>query len=121
VPPEANSLAAFPSFPGREFVVRRLCALVFILFGVAIAVPAHAASQPETPQQADCGKTAAEALIAARAALASSDTSKDRAALVCLIAAVTALDARERSFEEGKQQSGILLVPTGSYANQRGP
>lgn len=101
--------------------MQRFCACVFLLFSVAIAAPALAASQPATAQQIKCGKTAADALTAARAALASNNSGRERAALSCLIDAIAELDARERSFEQGKQNSGVLAVPQHSDANQRGP
>jgi hypothetical protein len=95
--------------------VRRFEVLAFIVLGVATATPAHAApasQQPVTSQQADCGKTAADALNAARAALAVKDTSHDREALACLIAAVSALNAGDlNAVRDPDMAQHMLAVP----------
>jgi hypothetical protein len=84
-------------------------------------------SSPSAPTEATgvsdarCGPTATDALNAARAVLASNDAKRDHAALVCLLAAESALDGELQGLEQGKQHLGVIKVPQHPDANQRGP
>jgi hypothetical protein len=97
------------------FVQRFFSAFVFVAL-VVVAMPAAAASQPAPSQQPECGKTVGDALSAARTALAANNPAEDRAALACLIAAVTMLDAGRFDAMRGPDNHKVLhapVMPTG--------
>ncbi len=95
--------------------------LLFLCPDSVIASSQNTPAQTTGLSEARCGQTYTDALNAAHAALASNDHSRDRAALVCLLAAVSALHGEMQALEKGEQHSGVIKVPQHSDANQRGP
>lgn len=82
----------------------RLFLLIVCLF-VIVPYAAHAE---------DCPRDPGAAIAAAKAALSSPDTSKDRAALLCLTQAVAALDAKLSDVLAGKVPfTGAVWSPQG--------
>lgn len=94
---------------------------LFLCSEYACAAPQYNATQITDVSGARCGQTITDALNAARAALASNDAKLEHAALVCLLAAVAALDKEVEALETGDQHSGVIKVPQHPDANQRGP
>jgi len=85
----------------------------FILLLGAPVMAAHAAeNQPAAPNSsANCGASSHEALDKARGALAGTDSKAERHALVCLIEAVTRLEAENPVSYRGADQHPTIAVP----------
>lgn len=96
----------------RRDSIQRLLSVAFTL-GLLASHPVFAAndaaptSSPAT--SASCGTTTAEQIAAARKALAASDARSERAALACLIEAVSAIDAK--SPIASRPGGNVLAVP----------
>jgi hypothetical protein len=105
-------------------VLRKACFAALAAGLIFLCVDFASGNSPYTSATASegrCGPTATDALNAAQAVLASNDPKRDRAALVCLLAAVYALDGELQGLEQGKQHLGVIKVPQHPDANQRGP
>lgn len=74
-----------------------------------------AISEPgATPIQPNCAETPSGALQQVHKALDRHDTSSDREALICIVAAVAALDARLRGLSDGSIPfDGQIHIPKG--------
>lgn len=86
-------------------------------FPARAAAQQESASSPGTPSlQPDCRKSIDDALKAARTALAADDAAHDHEALVCLLAAVSAVNAERLYALRGNGQVHVLAVPKNSGA-----
>jgi hypothetical protein len=97
----------------------------FPLSSIAVAVlcltltsGARAADQAITDTH-PCGADAHQAIAAAEKALASKNHDNDRAAISCLIQALSAVDARLHTVETGGAAPAALIAPKGAWRNQR--
>lgn len=95
--------------------MRRRFSSFFVLVTLALLVTSQAVraagTSPATQiaTAASCGTTTAEQIAAARKALATSDARSERAALACLIEAVSALDGR--SPIASRPDGNVIAVP----------
>jgi hypothetical protein len=96
----------------RRDSIARLLSIAFTL-SLFASHPVFAANDAATSSSAttaaSCGTTTTEQIAAARKALATSDARSERAALVCLIEAVSALDAK--SPIASRPGGNVLAVP----------
>lgn len=123
---QAKTWWRFPRFWKGGFLVRMRGFFLFaVLLSIASGIPpAFAASSSATASSnasgqtasatnqptARCGTSAADAVEQARLSLRSNDAGAERAALTCLIEAVSALNEKSHS-DEAKQASGMLHAP----------
>jgi hypothetical protein len=101
--------------------MRAFVLLAFLLLFDLEMFPAFAASSSNSPDQiasatnqqtASCGATVADALKQARVALGSNNTGSERAALACLIEAVSRLNTQAVVKTPAADGHPVLAVPS---------
>ena len=93
--------------PTKSVYMRCLYLLFFLLFPAvapAAATPSDQSSSVDSPQKPPCGLTAADGLKQAKLSLSAGGAGSERAALVCLIEAVSNLNDKL----PGLQQPAML-------------
>jgi hypothetical protein len=73
----------------------------------------------ESTPARSCGTSTHEAIAAADKALSSRSHEDERAAITCLIQALSAVDARLHAVETGAAAPPALIAPKGEGRNQR--
>jgi hypothetical protein len=96
--------------------LRLSLAVAAALLLVAHSPSARSAESKNTEATA-CGSSAREAIAAGKKALRSQSREDEHAAIVCLIEALSSVEARLEALEDRKSEA--LVAPKGAWRNQR--